>query len=120
MLSSFLSHYSTAAPPKSTSAGISRQLSIILRRLGKVVASFNATWLIVSSLLQLGGYFDRCYCNSSVIGLGARAYNVILITAADMPGMLNASIGSVCLAGGSVMICVIFVYLFVNPRLPES
>jgi hypothetical protein len=61
VLSSFLSHYSITAPRKNLSARITRKLSIILRRLGKVIASTNAIWIVILCLFLL---LDRHCCNS--------------------------------------------------------
>lgn len=119
VLSSLLSHFSTTAPSKSTESAWARQLSIVLRRLGKVIACFNATWLVVLSLLHLSGFFQRCYCNSAVLGRGARAFSVILMSDEDRSGMRSASIGGAVLAAGSAIICVAFVNLFFDPELPE-
>lgn len=64
--SSMLAHYSTFTlsfkgryvHTKSTRiAGI---LSIILRRLGKILASLNTVWIILACLFQFGSVFDRC------------------------------------------------------------
>jgi hypothetical protein len=118
VLSSFLCHYSTIAGSKRISA-LAEQLSIVLRRLGKVVACFNAMWIVVLSLLHLSGYFQRCYCNSCVLGWGARAFNTILLTDEDKSWTRSASIGGAVLAAVSAIICVVFVNLFINPELPE-
>jgi hypothetical protein len=119
VFSSFLAHHSTTASAGSVSAQIARPLSVILRRLGKVVASFNAMWIVVTCLFQFSNFFDRCYCNSSVFGWGEKAFFVISLTHEDVAGMKGAWIGGAFLAAGSVIICVIFVNLFINPQLPE-
>lgn len=119
MFSSFLSYHSTTALAGSVSARIARHLSIILRRLGKVVASFNAIWIVVTCLFQFSNFFDRCYCNSSVFGWGAKAFCVITLNHEDVAGLKGAWIGGAFLAAGSVIICVVFVNLFINPQLPE-
>jgi hypothetical protein len=118
VLSSFLSHYSTTAPAKNTSALITGHLSIFLRRLGKIIASFNAVWIVVSCMFQFSNFYDRCYCNSSVFGWGAQAFDVILLNHDDISGMKGAWIGGAFLAAGSAIICVVFVNLFINPELP--
>jgi len=117
--SSFLSHYSTTAPPETKSVWITAQLSIFLRRLGKIIASFNAMWILVSCMFQFSKFYDRCYCNSSVLGLGARAFDVILLNHNDIVGMKGAWIGGAFLAAGSAIMFVVFVNLFINPELPE-
>ncbi|KAF8979770.1 hypothetical protein BDQ17DRAFT_1201389, partial [Cyathus striatus] len=93
--------------------------AILLRRAGKFIASLNAVWIIASCMFQFTNFFDRCYCNSSVFGLGAAAYNVILPQMVDLVGMRVAWIGGVMLAGGTAFLFLAFVYLLVNPTLPE-
>ncbi|TFK32299.1 hypothetical protein BDQ12DRAFT_707705 [Crucibulum laeve] len=124
--SSVLTHYSTMQPREYKSHAISpvavrvaRSLSIILRRLGKFIAALNAVWIIVTCMFQFSNFFDRCYCNSSVFGLGKHAYNVMEPTAVDVTDMRIAWIGGVCLAGGTAVIFTGFVNLFINPPLPE-
>ena len=120
VLSSFLSYYSTTTPAGGIQAWIARHSSIFLRRLGKVIAFFNAAWIVVSCMFQFSNFYDRCYCNSSVLGRGARnAFCVIQITHEEVVGLKGAWIGGAFLAAGSTIICVIFVNLFINPQLPE-
>jgi hypothetical protein len=118
VISSLLSHYSTTAPHKNILASIAGHLSIFLRRLGKIVASLNAVWILVACLFQFSNFYSRCFCNSSVIGLGARAYNAISLNSEDLSGMKGAWIGGAFLAAGSTTLCLVFVNLFMNPELP--
>jgi hypothetical protein len=118
VLSGILSHYSTTAPSKNTLTWLAGRLAIALRRLGKIVASINAMWILLVCLFQFSNFYSRCYCNSSAIGLGARAYSSILFHAEDLSAMKGAWIAGTSLAAGSVALCVIFVNLFINPELP--
>ncbi|KAF8996106.1 hypothetical protein BDQ17DRAFT_1364729 [Cyathus striatus] len=121
--SSFLSHYATSKLYEKTGIKfiryISKSLAVHLRRAGKFVAMLNAIWIVISCMFQFTNFFDRCYCNSSVFGLRSRAYNVILPRMEDLSGMRAAWIGGVGLAGGSAIIFIVFVYLLINPTLPE-
>lgn len=119
VLSSFLSHYSATAPDKSASASVAGQTSIVLRRLGKIVASFNAVWIIVTCMFQFSNFYDRCFCNSSVFGLGAKSFDVIILNHEDIVSMKGAWIGGAFLAAATVVISVIFINLFINPELPD-
>ncbi|GLB41079.1 hypothetical protein LshimejAT787_0902940 [Lyophyllum shimeji] len=121
VLSSFLSHYALTTPRATSrlSACFARHLSIAFRRLGKVLATCNAVWIVVSCMFQFSNFFDRCYCNSSVLGRGTLSYNVIDFISADIKGMKGAWIGGVALAATSATVFVIFVNLFINPRLPD-
>lgn len=69
------------------------RLSVALRRLGKLAATLNAMWIVVACLFQFSSFFDRCWCDSSVLGLGKTAYDVLLLTDADLGPLRGAWIG---------------------------
>ncbi|KAJ7856660.1 hypothetical protein B0H14DRAFT_710056 [Mycena olivaceomarginata] len=125
--SSALAHYSTQVTHKADGQAvytratrIAGALSIVLRRLGKVVATCNALWIVLACIFQFSSFFDRCYCNSSVLGLGRLAYDVIQLVDADISTMKAAWIGGVALAGGSSILFVGFVNIYINPPLPPA
>ena len=105
VLSSFLAYYSSpaaAAPSAKTSNAHALRrrlvgaLAVLLRRLGKALATLNAVWIVAACVFQFSGFFDRCYCNSSVLGLGKGAYNTIRLDEADIGTMRSAWIGGAC------------------------
>jgi hypothetical protein len=95
--------------------------SIILRRLGKIIATGNAIWIIATCMFQFSKFYDRCYCNGSVLGLGASKAYIIMKPDRNWQadGTKSAWIGGVFLAAGSVIIYMTFVNLFINPELPD-
>ena len=94
-----------------------RMLAIFLRRLGKILATCNAIWIVMGCIFQFAKFFTRCFCNSCVIGLGSGAYDVIIITANEVKGPW---IGGVALALGSAFLFIGFVNLFINPMPTRS
>ncbi|KAF8199272.1 hypothetical protein K438DRAFT_1905951 [Mycena galopus ATCC 62051] len=125
--SSALAHYSThvahdieGKPVYPTSTRIAGKLSIILRRLGKVIAACNAVWIILACIFQFSSFFDRYYCNRSLLGLGRSVYCVMQLVDADISPMNTARIGGVALAGGSSILFVVFMNIFMNPPLPPA
>ena len=126
LASSILTYYSTNTPTQlykghsilPFQARVARQLSIFLRSLGKLLAALNALGIIFTGLLQFGSFYDRCYCNSSVLGLGKNAYNVITLVPGDVGGLHAAWIGGFVLAAGVATIFALFVTVFINPTLP--
>ncbi|PPR00406.1 hypothetical protein CVT26_009691 [Gymnopilus dilepis] len=128
LTSSILAYYSTIEHShirqgrrfRSAKAGISRVLSIFLRRTGKILASLNALWIIAIGMLQFSNMFENCYCNSSVLGLGEKAYDVILLTVNDVGSMRGAWIGGFSLSAVTVVVFVGFVTIFVHPKLPPE
>ncbi|KAG6823648.1 hypothetical protein H0H92_009550 [Tricholoma furcatifolium] len=137
MLSAFLSHYSTTTAssnpqafqgphtsrrrrtPKPNRSGGSmtatciRRLSIALRIIGKTLAYANAIWILVACIFQFTNFYDRCWCNSSVISLGvSRAYYVIEISWDEVPAMRLYWIAGVTVAAGSATLYAAFNQLF--------
>jgi hypothetical protein len=86
--SSFLAHYAARASygpsRKPFRARVARTAAILLRRIGKVVAALNAVWGVLVCLLEFGGFFSRCWCNSNVLSLGANAYTVLALSDQDL------------------------------------
>ncbi|KDQ58268.1 hypothetical protein JAAARDRAFT_155966 [Jaapia argillacea MUCL 33604] len=108
------SHRTYTAPPNTTVSHLAASLSIGLRRLGKVIAAFNTVWVVLMCLFQLGGFFNRCYCNSCMLSLGHKAYSVLQFTVSDLAGMETAWIGGSILAVGSCIIFIAFVNLWID------
>ena len=123
LTSSFLTFYSTNTPTDSLKEHFMRRLrvrlaslsSIFLRRLGKVIATFNAVLIVATGMIEISSVYDRCYCNSAVMGLGKRAYYVILLVPGDVGGVRTAWICGSVLATGAAMIFAGFVALFIDP-----
>ena len=121
--SSIVAHYATSIPsyhhPTDMSTHIAEGVSVLLRRLGKLLATCNAIWIIVACIFQFSNVFDRCYCDSSVLGRGAKAFYVLDPSSDDIPGMKGGWIGGVVLALSSAFGFVGFVNLLIDPPLPD-
>ncbi|KIK58770.1 hypothetical protein GYMLUDRAFT_245854 [Collybiopsis luxurians FD-317 M1] len=130
LFSSILAHYSTldfrSRDPQETDrhhprAKFAAMLSIFLRRLGKVLATANTAWILTACIFQFSAFFDRCYCDSSALGLGlAKAYNVIQFTPDDLSTMKTVWIGGIFMAIGSAILYVGFINLFLDPPLRNN
>lgn len=125
VLSSAMAHYATIPPHQQQHAQFDASTSgaalasVALRRVGKLLAALNAIWIVVTCLLQLMGIFNSCYCNSSVLGLGSKAYTVIIFNQGDMQSLTGAWIAGVLLAVGCASGYVGFVNMYIDPPLPE-
>ncbi|KAF8996104.1 hypothetical protein BDQ17DRAFT_1392086 [Cyathus striatus] len=125
IVSSILSHYVVSFESvngkqrRISQVYVARMLAILLRRIGKFTASINAIWIVVLCMFQFTNFYDTCYCNSSVLGLGSSAYNVIILVKDDLSSMRFAWSCGVGLAGGTAAIFIIFINLLINPTLPE-
>ena len=121
--SSILSHYvtTTSRPVSDSLPRTARLTSIGLRRIGKVLAACNAFWIVALCIFQFSNLYRRCYCDSSVLMWGTKkAYMVLETTMNDAAGMISAWLGGLGLAIGSALIFMIFVNIFINPRLPTQ
>jgi len=110
--SSILAHYSSASyyrrMPTSLSDRIAMAFSHGLRRMGKLLAIINTFVVILASVFQYSGFYDRCFCNSSVFSRGTAGYNVIIETVAQAAQAKSSWIGALVLACGS---CAAFLCL---------
>ncbi|KIK80271.1 hypothetical protein PAXRUDRAFT_159098 [Paxillus rubicundulus Ve08.2h10] len=86
-------------------------ISHCLRWAGKAMASVNAIFVITISIFQYANFFDRCYCNSSVLSRGSQAYDIVVILFADVTQVKAAWIGGFILAFVSSGIFVGLIYL---------
>ncbi|KAJ3853391.1 hypothetical protein EV368DRAFT_73497 [Lentinula lateritia] len=118
LIASILSHFSSF---NKASSDVTATFSIIIRRVGKLLAAANALWILTACIFNFSSFFDRCYCNSSVLGIGAaKAYNVLNFTQADQFSTRTAWIGAAFLAMGSAAIYIIFINLYVNSPLSAT
>jgi hypothetical protein len=109
--------------PYTLRRSIAGHFAICLRRLAKLLATFNALWILTTCLFQFTNFFDRCYCNSSVFGRGESAFTIIVKIRSEpslLSPMKSAWVGGACLVGGTAFLFVGFVNVFINPPLPES
>ncbi|ORY10952.1 hypothetical protein BCR34DRAFT_433794, partial [Clohesyomyces aquaticus] len=85
-------------------------LAVSTRLLGKTIAILNTIWLVLSSLLEYTGVYDRCYCKGNEIGLGMEhGWLVLFKTNNDL-----AQYATTPWAGGvamSIIVCSVS-YLF--------
>ncbi|KAK7062652.1 hypothetical protein VNI00_000140 [Paramarasmius palmivorus] len=112
VLSSVLAHYVSTIESRKLNVNpyryrgssyriiLATEASNLLRRLGKILATMNAVWIVLICLFQFSAFFDRCYCNSSVLGRGAAAFNV-MDPSDDVSSMKAAWVGGVVLASGT-------------------
>ena len=114
LTSSILTHYYTITT-YGLRARAAKHLSIFFRLLGKFIAAFNAIWILLACVLQFGGFFDSCYCNSNIFSLRDHAYNAILLTPGDVSVIKSAWIGGVCMSAGSVILYTLFVSVYIDP-----
>ena len=111
---------SVESKPERPYPTISATLAIALRRMGKLLATANACFVIVACVFQFSNFFNRCYCNSSVLAHGAAAYDVMELTDSDISDLKSAWTGGVVLATVMSAGYTFFVNIYINPQLPEN
>ncbi|ESK91581.1 hypothetical protein Moror_2499 [Moniliophthora roreri MCA 2997] len=129
VLSSILAHYVSTLQVdfphrrwKTTNyrAKLATWISVLLRKLAKVLATANAVWIVITCLFQFSAFFDRCYCNSSVLGRGAERAFDVMDPSDDVASMQAAWIGGVVLASGTAFLFLLFVNTMIDPALPDE
>jgi hypothetical protein len=79
-----------------------------MRYFGKSVAVVNAIWIILSSIFELIGCYESCWCTGTVLGLGNRAWVVLFVSGDKMREDAEASwIGELAMS----QFTMIFTYL---------
>lgn len=61
-----------------------RVVSVLFRLLGRVLVLGNAAWLVVTSLFELVGFFDNCWCEGVVVIYGQSAWVALFKNAVDL------------------------------------
>ncbi|KAJ7702649.1 hypothetical protein B0H17DRAFT_1127599 [Mycena rosella] len=86
MLSNRLISRSLLCPPEKTPRwpSLSVKSAIIMRRTAKTLACMNAVWIVLACGLQFAGLYGTCWCTSSALYLGSRAYTVMIWTDSDI------------------------------------
>ncbi|KAK4139906.1 uncharacterized protein C8A04DRAFT_40311 [Dichotomopilus funicola] len=78
-------HAQAQGPPAIN--GLFRGLSIcalVMRLLGRIFAVCGAIWIILSSIWELVGFFDNCWCEGTVLALGDKAWVALFKKAIDL------------------------------------
>ncbi|KAK4461196.1 hypothetical protein QBC42DRAFT_270579 [Cladorrhinum samala] len=69
---------------KGVAFNVFRALAVGFRLLGRTLAIGNALWLIITSLFELVGFFDNCWCEGVVLVWGQDAWVVVFKSAVDL------------------------------------
>ncbi|RYO79562.1 hypothetical protein DL766_010460 [Monosporascus sp. MC13-8B] len=64
----------TLRPPSPTAL---RVLAVVTRMLGRVFVVANAAWLILSSMWELVGFYNNCWCDGTALSKGWRGWIIV-------------------------------------------
>jgi hypothetical protein len=100
---------------RSTSHKILCFLAISTRVMGKTLAIINTFWLLISSLLEYIGVYSNCWCKSSIITLGDKAWVVLFKTDKDFRAVARGPwIGGIVM--GTLICLALTLWLFIKAR----
>ncbi|QIX01661.1 hypothetical protein AMS68_007178 [Peltaster fructicola] len=85
-----------------------RVAAVILRLLGKTLCILNTVWLLLTSIMELVGRFDNCWCQGVYPTRGAGGYVVLFKTAKDLAQTASVYWG----AGLAMTIVVVLLAVF--------
>ncbi|KAI5918187.1 hypothetical protein F4810DRAFT_693375 [Camillea tinctor] len=93
--------------PKTLSPTLLRVCAVLTRLAGRTIIVFNSLWIVVSSIFELAGFYNNCWCQSDYIVKGARDGWIYLFdeqrnlqTSAWVPWTSSVCLSvSVCLSG---------------------
>ncbi|KAJ6553485.1 hypothetical protein DFH09DRAFT_1166747 [Mycena vulgaris] len=91
--------------------------AILLRRVGKILAALNSIWIVLICLFQFIGVYDTCWCSSSFLYLGSRAYSVWILTPMDIQALWYPTVGGTVLACGVVVGFIGFTNVLLDPQI---
>lgn len=60
------------------------RLAVLTRFLGKFTATVNSLWIILSSIFELIGFYESCWCTGTALGLKERAWVVLFVSGDKM------------------------------------
>ncbi|KAJ8131871.1 hypothetical protein O1611_g1750 [Lasiodiplodia mahajangana] len=63
---------------------ILRSCAVLTRILGRTLAVVNAIWIILSTLWELVGFYDNCWCDTTYISKGAEGWVLLFVEKRDM------------------------------------
>lgn len=107
----------TAAPTTpatlNTLRGPISYLYALTRISGYVIASLNALWLLLSSVFDLAGLYETCWCNADVLGLRGRSQWVMLweTTAELSKQAMQPWVGGICFVAVVCLVASAVVWL---------
>ncbi|KAF2447526.1 hypothetical protein P171DRAFT_429156 [Karstenula rhodostoma CBS 690.94] len=70
--------------PRSAKHAMFCTLAVATRYLGKCLAVINALWIVLSSVFELIGFYESCWCTGTVLGLGNKAWVVLFVSGDKM------------------------------------
>ncbi|TGJ83945.1 hypothetical protein E0Z10_g4792 [Xylaria hypoxylon] len=67
-----------------------RFCAVLTRLLGRTLAVVNTLWIILSTLWELVGFYNNCWCDSTYLSKGARGWVLLFVETSDMANAATA------------------------------
>jgi len=71
-----------------------RFCAVMTRLAGRVLAVINTVWILLSSLWELVGFYDNCWCDSTWLSKGAKGWVILFVEASETADSAAAPWGS--------------------------
>jgi hypothetical protein len=95
-------------------SNLAEGLATFLRRLSTFAAVCNTLCIILACVFQFSDVFSTCYCNSSVLGRGARRAYDVIAPGYDYDITKAAWIGGIVLASGYAVLFLLALHLILE------
>ena len=123
LLSSYFAHYAKVRHDRGDAPSIgfistysAEGIATFLRRLSTFAAFVNTIWVVLVGMFQFSDTYSSCYCNSSVLGRGAKdAYYIINLSGSAYGDTMAGWLVGLALAGGYVIVYLFALNVMLEP-----
>ena len=92
------------------------RLAVSMRVLGKSLAVVNAIWIILSSVFELIGFYNSCWCTGASLGLLDKAWVVLFVSGDTLRKEAQAS----WIGGLFMSLCTMVITYFVSKAFSKG
>jgi hypothetical protein len=92
------------------------RLAVFTRVLGKCLAVINAIWIILSSIFELIGFYNSCWCTGASLGLRDKAWVVLFVSGDTLRKEAEAS----WIGGLFMSLCTMVITYFVSKAFSKG
>jgi hypothetical protein len=87
-----------------------------MRVFGKSLAVINAIWIILSSVFELIGFYNSCWCTGASLGLQDKAWVVLFVSGDTLRKEAQAS----WIGGLFMSLCTMVITYFVSKAFSKG
>ncbi|KAM6492327.1 hypothetical protein JOM56_012051 [Amanita muscaria] len=94
--------------------------AIALRQTGKLLAAVNTAWIFTSTFLQFTNAESNCYCQTSALGLGSKAYGSLVYTPEQEDAAKLYWAGGIIMASGTALAFIIAINILMKQPIART